>query len=575
MRIKYNRDQKIKGKLTRNFDKDYAFLEKALDRSGDIVKNVFYVGDNADIQSIMEEQTDANTDSDTNSIMEEQTDADTDSDISSATKGQTDANTDSDINSDIGRKTVSKRIVKTTQNNKKIKPKKAAVIYVDGMTDADMVEDFVIRPLLKNKCEKTGQDFLSYVENHVMETVDWKEDESFEDILTDILSGNTLLLLESCPKAIILSTKKYPSRGVGETQQEMVIRGPKDSFTENMRINTALIRRRIRDSRLKMEHTMVGERSKTDLAIVYMDDLVQPELLEKVRQKVNALSFDGIFDGGMVEQLLEENVWTPFPQFQHTERPDKAASGLLEGRIVLVVDNSPGVLILPVTYQMFFQAGDDYYTRFEVASFARLLRFAASLFAIGFPGLYVAIAAFHTEMLPTSFLLSIATARTGIVIPVALEVLLMEFQFELLKEAGIHLPGQLGGTIGIVGGLIVGQAAVEAGIVSTIVVIVVSFTAIASFIVPNESFGAVFRLLKFLFIITAAIWGIYGYLLTFAALLLHLSQIESFGVPYMLPSVCGENLNYDDKKDHYVRYPFGYMKKRPVFTREGRRIRKR
>ena len=552
MRIKYNRDQKIKGNLTRNFDKDYAFLEKALDRSGDIVKNVFYVGDTADIQSIMEEQTDANTDSDANSIMEEQTntntdsdissatkgqtDANTDSDISSATKGQTDANTDSDINSDIGRKTVSKRIVKTTQNNKKIKPKKAAVIYVDGMTDADMVEDFVIRPLLKNKCEKTGQDFLSYVENHVMETVDWKEDESFEDILTDILSGNTLLLLESCPKAIILSTKKYPSRGVGETQQEMVIRGPKDSFTENMRINTALIRRRIRDSRLKMEHTMVGERSKTDLAIVYMDDLVQPELLEKVRQKVNALSFDGILDGGMVEQLLEENVWTPFPQFQHTERPDKAASGLLEGRIVLVVDNSPGVLILPVTYQMFFQAGDDYYTRFEVASFARLLRFAASLFAIGFPGLYVAIAAFHTEMLPTSFLLSIATARTGIVIPVALEVLLIG---------------------------------------STIVVIVVSFTAIASFIVPNESFGAVFRLLKFLFIVTAAIWGIYGYLLTFAALLLHLSQIESFGVPYMLPSVCGENLNYDDKKDHYVRYPFAYMKKRPVFTREGRRIRKR
>ena len=177
MRIKYNRDQKIKGNLTQNFDKDYAFLEKALDRSGDIVKNVFYVGDTADIQSIMEEQTDANTDSDENSIMEEQTDANTDSDIishkkvqtdantdsdiSSATKGQTDANTDSDINSDIGRKTVSKRIVKTTQNNKKIKPKKAAVIYVDGMTDADMVEDFVIRPLLKNKCEKTGQDFLS------------------------------------------------------------------------------------------------------------------------------------------------------------------------------------------------------------------------------------------------------------------------------------------------------------------------------------------------------------------------------------------------------------------------------
>ena len=354
----------------------------------------------------------------------------------------------------------------------------------------------------------------------------------------------------------------------------MVIRGPKDSFTENFRTNTALIRRRIRDPRLKMEHTMVGERSKTDLAICYMEDLVEPELLKRVRKQVEELSLDGIFDGGTVEQLMEENPWTPFPQFQHTERPDKAASGLLEGRIVLVVDNSPGVLILPVTYQMFFQTGDDYYTRFEVASFARILRFLGAIFAIGFPGLYVAIAGFHTEMLPSTFLFSIALARTGIAIPVVLEVLLMEFQFEILREAGIHIPGQLGGTIGIVGGLIVGQAAVEAGLVSTIVVIVVSFTAIASFMVPSESFGAVFRLLKFVFIIAAAIWGIYGYLLVFTALLFHLSQLESFGIPYMLPSVCGGDLDYNAKKDHYVRYPSGMMIRRPLFTRPGRRVRK-
>ena len=231
MKIVYGRDQKIKGSLTGDFDKDYAFLEAVFERSGDIVKNPFYIADFC----------------------------------------------------------------------------RAAAIYVDGMTDADMVEDFVIRPLLKKKWEEkiSGRELLSYIENHVMETVDWKEDETFEDILTDILSGNTLLLLEGCKKAIILSTKKYPSRGVGETQQEMVIRGPKDSFTENMRINTALIRRRIRDPRLKMEHTMTGERSKTDLAIIYMEDLVRPELLEKIREKVKNISFDGIFDGGMVEQLLD------------------------------------------------------------------------------------------------------------------------------------------------------------------------------------------------------------------------------------------------------------------------------
>lgn len=502
MKIAYGKDQKINGKLQNDFDADYAFLERALEHSGDIVKNMFFTSDG------------------------------------------------------------------TTR---------AVVIYVDGMTDAQTVQDFVIRPLLcVNLREECGaeKNLLSFVENHVIETVDWKNDEDYEEILTDILAGNTILLVEGCEKAISLSTKHFPTRGVGETQQEMVIRGPKDSFTENFRTNTALIRRRIRDSRLKMEHTMVGERSKTDLAICYMEDLVEPELLKRVRKQVEELSLDGIFDGGTVEQLMEENPWTPFPQFQHTERPDKAASGLLEGRIVLVVDNSPGVLILPVTYQMFFQTGDDYYTRFEVASFARILRFIGAIFAIGFPGLYVAIAGFHTEMLPSTFLFSIALARTGIAIPVVLEVLLMEFQFEILREAGIHIPGQLGGTIGIVGGLIVGQAAVEAGLVSTIVVIVVSFTAIASFMVPSESFGAVFRLLKFVFIIAAAIWGIYGYLLVFTALLFHLSQLESFGIPYMLPSVCGGDLDYNAKKDHYVRYPSGMMIRRPLFTRPGRRVRK-
>ena len=449
------------------------------------------------------------------------------------------------------------------------------VVYMDSMYDRDFIDGVVLKSLLFDRIQLPDQNAGQVLFNKYLATADVKETNRMEMLIDEVLKGNTAILIDGMAKAMIVSSKNLPGRGVSEAETEVSVRGSKESFTESFRVNTVLIRRRIRDTRLKSRQMTIGVRSKTDVALMYMEDLVRPEMLKQVIRKLESFKIDVIRDSSYLESLTEEKWYSPFPQYQSTERPDKAASGLLEGRIVLVVDNSPGVLILPVTYQMFFQAGDDYYTRFEVASFARLLRFAASLFAIGFPGLYVAIAAFHTEMLPTSFLLSIATARTGIVIPVALEVLLMEFQFELLKEAGIHLPGQLGGTIGIVGGLIVGQAAVEAGIVSTIVVIVVSFTAIASFIVPNESFGAVFRLLKFLFIVTAAIWGIYGYLLTFAALLLHLSQIESFGVPYMLPSVCGENLNYDDKKDHYVRYPFAYMKKRPVFTREGRRIRKR
>lgn len=505
MKIVYDRNQKLTGKLTGDFSRDKEFIEAVLENSGDMVMNPFHIGRSR---------------------------------------------------------------------------KQAFVLYVDGMTDSQTVQDFAIRPLMEMKRNaadvgQSGEDFLFTVKNDVLQMVDWTEAESYEDILTGVLSGNSLLMIEGCRTALLMSTRNFPTRGVGETEQEMVIRGPKDAFTENFRTNTALLRRRIRDPRLKMEHTTVGERSKTDLAICYIEDLVRPELLEEIRDRIGRISFDGIWDGSMVEQLMEQSPWTPFPQFQHTERPDKAASGLLEGRIVLVVDNSPGVLILPVTYQMFFQAGDDYYTRTLVASFSRLLRFTAALFAAGLPGLYVAIASFHTEMLPARFLLPIALARTGIAIPVVAEVLLMEFQFELLREAGIHIPGQLGSTIGIVGGLIVGQAAVDAGLVSTIVVIVVAFTAMASFIVPNESFGAVFRLFKFIFIVAASLWGIYGYLLIFTALLFHLSQLDSFGIPYMLPAVCGGNLDYNAGKDNHVRFPLYQMFRRPVFTREGRRIRMR
>ena len=354
------------------------------------------------------------------------------------------------------------------------------VVYMDSMYDRDFIDGVVLKSLLFDRIQLPDQNAGQVIFNKYLATADVKETNRMEMLIDEVLKGNTAILIDGMAKAMIVSSKNLPGRGVSEAETEVSVRGSKESFTESFRVNTVLIRQRIRDTRLKSRQMTIGVRSKTDVALMYMEDLVRPEMLKQVIRKLESFKIDAILDSSYLESLTEEKGYSPFPQYQATERPDKAASGLLEGRIVLVVDNSPGVLILPVTYQMFFQAGDDYYTRFEVASFARLLRFAASLFAIGFPGLYVAIAAFHTEMLPTSFLLSIATARTGIVIPVALEVLLMEFQFELLKEAGIHLPGQLGGTIGIVGGLIVGQAAVEAGIVSTIVVIVVSFTAIAS-----------------------------------------------------------------------------------------------
>jgi len=448
------------------------------------------------------------------------------------------------------------------------------MVYTDGLTKTDMLEESVLAPLLKNFV-KTEANLMSQLECSSIQTADMKEVKDMDEALTNILAGNTILFVDGYDYAILISSKNFPTRGVQEADQEVVLRGPKDSFNESLRTNTALIRRRIRDTRLKVEQLQVGERSKTDIALMYMDDLVRPDILQAVKDRLDQVSMDGILDGGMLEQLIEKNWKSPFPQFQSTQRPDKTASALLEGRIVLVVDNSPQVLILPVTFQIFFQASDDYYDRWEVASFARILRYVASFLAIGLPAFYIAVANFHTEILPTSLILSIAAAREGVPFPVVVEVLLMELSFELLREAGIRLPGQLGGTIGIVGGLIVGQAAVDAGLVSTIVVIVVSLTAIASFAVPNESFSSAFRMLKFLMIIFAAVYGIYGFFLGWLLLFIHLAGLKSFCIPYMMPSVAGSLNSYEDEKDFHLRWPLFSMRKRPVFTREDARIRRK
>lgn len=449
---------------------------------------------------------------------------------------------------------------------------KAYILYTDGLTKTEMIEESILRPLLnKEIVEEEGEQLYQFVSREVLEMADLKEMTTMEDVITQVLAGNTILLLDGCAKGIMISSKMFPTRGVQAADQEASMRGPKDSFTENLRFNTALIRRRIRDSRLKVEQKVAGERSKTDVALMYMEDLVKQDILNEVKEKMRGLSMDGILDSAMLEQLLMKDWMTPFPCIQSTQRPDKTASALLEGRIVLVTDNSPEVLILPASFHSFFQASDDYYNRWETASFARVLRYVAAFIAISFPAFYVSVVGFHTEVLPTSLILSFAQARQGIPFPVIVEVLLMELAFELLREAGIRLPGQLGGTIGIVGGLIVGQAAVDAGIVSTIVVIVVALTAIASFSVPNEIMASAFRILKFFFLAMAALWGLYGFFLAWLVLIVHLSGLESFGEPYLMPDEWEEGEKY---KDYYLRLPLFTMWKRPAYTKEGARIRR-
>ena len=306
---------------------------------------------------------------------------------------------------------------------------------------------------------------------------------------------------------------------------------------------------------------------------MYMDDLVRPEVLEAILRRLHSFEIDGVLDSGMLEQMTEKKWYSPFPQFQSTERPDKAASALMEGRVAVIVDNSPMVLLLPATLACFFQASDDYYNRWGIVCFTRLLRYAAAVIAMTLPGLYIAVANFHPEIFPTSLALSFTASRQGVPFPLAIEVILMELAFEVLREAGIRLPGPMGSTLGIVGGLIIGQAAVDANIVSPVVVIVVALTALAAFTIPNEGFASAFRLVKFFLIFTGAFFGILGFVMGGIVVMIHLCSLTSFGIPYMLPFVDSSVCPKEDYKDSALRFPLFAMKDRPIFTRENARVR--
>lgn len=449
------------------------------------------------------------------------------------------------------------------------------MVYMDSMADRAFVEGELLKALMFGPVVLPKQCQLETVKNFYLTTADAKLMDDMQAAVTEILSGNTVIFGAGEVQALMINSKKFPSRGVSEAESETTIRGSKDSFTESVRVNTVLIRRRIRDTRLKAEGMKIGVRTKTDVVLMYMEDLVRPKVLEAIQKQLQGFIVDGIFDSGMLEQFIEHRWYSPFPQFQSTERPDKASSALLEGRVVVVVDNSPMVLLLPVTLACFFQAADDYYNRWGIVCVTRFLRYAAAVVAMVLPALYIALAGFHTEIFPTSLALSFTAARQGVPFPLALEVVLMEIAFEILREAGIRLPGPMGSTLGIVGGLIIGQAAVDANIVSPIVVIVVALTALSAFTIPNEGFASAFRLVKFFLILLGTFFGILGVVMGVIAVLIHLCSLTSFGIPYMMPFVDSSVCPKEDYKDSAFRFPLFTMQDRPVFTRQNARRRMR
>ena len=445
--------------------------------------------------------------------------------------------------------------------------------YIEVVVNNTLVEHTALGRLLSFLAGTDPKEIPRALDENAMGISDITYYATVEEAVAGLLTGDAILFVDGYEKALKIADKGYPGAGVQEPDSEKVIRGSKEGFTDSIKTNTALIRKRVRSNRVKVKEIKQGIRSHTVVDLVYMEDLANESVLTEIQNRLNEYEIDGVLDSGIIEQLAEKKWYSPFPQFQTTQRPDRAAMAVLEGRVVVMSDNSPTALIIPTDFNSFIKTSDDYYNRCEVASFARILRFFAVFFALTLPGLYLAVTNFHTQVLPTPLLLSFWEARIGVPFPAALEVVLMELSFELLREAGVRLPGAMGNTIGIVGGLIIGQAAVDANLVSPIVVIVVAFTALCSFSIPNAEFAFSFRLLQFYMILLSSWLGFFGFLLGLYTILIHLSKLKSFGIPYMMPFVGADLNGYQDKRDSIWRAPLKAMTRRPIYAKEKERVR--
>ncbi|MEW9197797.1 spore germination protein [Bacillus velezensis] len=403
-------------------------------------------------------------------------------------------------------------------------------MYLSEMNDEDKIKE-AIETLLQEEDTLT----LDTVAKR-LDKINARPVFTSKEAVISILRGKCAVFINGLDSVYILSTGKREKRSVNEPTSEKVVRGPKIAFIEDSDTNIAMIRQRTNHPKLKTKKVPIGENKLKYATVMYIDDKADPSVVSDVVKRLSKVNMDDIQDSGTLEELIEDNKYSPFPQIQNTERPDKVSSALFNGRVAILVDNSPFALVVPASLGILMQSPDDYYERWISASLIRALRFTSIFITLFFSSIYIALVSFHQGLLPTSLAVTIAANRENVPFPPIIEAMVMEITIELLREAGLRLPSPLGQTIGLVGGVVIGQAAVEANIVSSIMVIVVSIVALASFTVPQYGMGLSFRVLRFISMFTAAAFGLYGMILFMLAIYTHLSRQRSFGSPYFSPN---------------------------------------
>lgn len=445
--------------------------------------------------------------------------------------------------------------------------REAFVVYISTITDGQKIDEHIIRPLLNSTSSSHDGNITNVITAGTITAV-----KVVEDVVKGVNGGNSVLFIEGEDSAYTISTSKFEGRGIEKAENEVVIKGSKEAFNEMATSNISLLRKRIKNENLIVESTIVSKRSNNEVYLLYIKDLANEGILEDVRKRISSLDVDAIQNAALLEQYIEERQKSLLPTVLYTERPDRTATFLENGFIALIMDNSPEALIVPATFWSFFHNAEDRYLRFVFGNFIRALRLLALFITLFISAIYISITNYHVEMVPADLLLAISATREIVPFPAIVEILLMEIAFELIREAGLRVPSPIGPTIGIVGALILGQAAVQANIVSPLVVIIVALGGLSSFAIGDISMNFSIRLIRFLFISAAALFGFYGMTALFTVGIVYLVSMKSFGVPYLAPMTP----TYVSSKDTIFRrmlkneiFRPGYLKPKDLEKKSG------
>lgn len=436
--------------------------------------------------------------------------------------------------------------------------------YLKTLIDTNKMAEMILNPLANvlNVSQNLDPELPFRMVENIFSGADKKVVINVGDAAKAILNGSTILFLEGCRKAIAINTPTSEKRAINEPSTQTTIRGPKDGFIEDLYTNLGILRKRIKSPHLCFDSFILGNDSSTEVVVAYMKNIVNNSLLSEVKKRIQKIDVFAIFESNNIEELIADKTLTPFPLLFNTERPDTIASHILTGKVAIFVDGTPFVLSAPAVFTDFFVTSEDFYQPFFMGSFIRLLRYFSFLLSLLLPSFYVAIITYHHEMIPTTLLINIISQRENVPFPAVVEALIMELTFEILREAGVRMPRAVGQTISIVGGLVIGQAAVEAGIISNIMVIVVSLTAISSFVAPIYSFAIASRILRFSFILLAGSIGFFGMMIGLLLMIGHLNGLRSFGVAYLTPVT---PFRPKDQEDVFIRLPYWANQYRPTY----------